>query len=384
MTRRERQSPHHVTTTGPAGRTRRNRLAPPARASRRRIDPHVEHTARLRRELRADDRTAMTTASQARQPERERHAPAEDAPVTLVVAAPAEAWPGAQADLLGTARELAPEHAIALVALGEIACDPANDGADRVVCWGEPLSEAQQVHRLVALIEAWQPAHVLFAEGPVDGDLLRRLAAALGETPAVNVTLAERGRATQLIDGGQRQFVAAAPRLLGLTRAACAAYDGDLCFAATLLEPEIRLTNDEPGLFRDAGLLDVSARDLSLAEADLVISAGAGVRDWITFEAVAEGLSAAVGASRVVCDGGSLPRNRQVGASGSIIESRGYLALGISGAPQHLQGIKACRHVVAVNIDPHAPIMERADLAVVGDAQAVLASLDRLLHEATT
>ncbi|OYV66847.1 MAG: electron transfer flavoprotein subunit alpha, partial [Acidiphilium sp. 21-66-27] len=94
-------------------------------------------------------------------------------------------------------------------------------------------------------------------------------------------------------------------------------------------------------------------------------------------------LGATPGASRVVCDAGALPREMQVGASGTVLNADCYVAFGISGAPQHLQGIGTVEHVVAVNIDLHAAMIARADLAVVADAQAVLpALLARLEAEA--
>lgn len=379
MSGSRRESTHRRALLAASGRPRVRRAAA---SGRLRLNPHVEYAARLRRELRMDNTPVRRAQTTPLRPVRALHQPAKNAPLALVVAGAAEAWPGAQADLLGSARELAADHAIGLVVLGELSCEPESDGVDRLIMPdGTPdMDEAAQARWLAALVRAWQPAHLLFADSAGSGDLLRRVAALLGETPAVDITVAERGRITALIDGGRRQFVGPAPRLLGLTRAACAAYDGELRFTATLVEADIPLPAAAADRgFRDAGLLPAAARDLSLTEAELVISAGAGVEDWATFEAVADRLSAAVGASRVVCDAGALPRSRQVGASGSIIEARGYLALGISGAPQHLQGIKSCRHVVAVNTDAQAPIMERADLAVVGDAQAILRALQRRL-----
>ena len=81
---------------------------------------------------------------------------------------------------------------------------------------------------------------------------------------------------------------------------------------------------------------------------------------------------------------GSLSRDRQVGASGTSVEARCYFAFGISGAPQHLQGITRCENVIAINTDPHAPMMKRADLAIVADAQAVMPALARLLKHLAT
>ena len=86
-------------------------------------------------------------------------------------------------------------------------------------------------------------------------------------------------------------------------------------------------------------------------------------------------LGAAVGASRVAVDDGRFSRDKQIGATGKTVSARGYIAVGISGAVQHLQGIKDCQHVIAVNRDAGAPIVGRADLSVIGDAEEVMQAL---------
>ena len=82
-----------------------------------------------------------------------------------------------------------------------------------------------------------------------------------------------------------------------------------------------------------------------------------------------------LGASRVAVDDGFMPRDRQVGATGTWVTARVYLAVGISGAIQHLQGIGACDKVVAVNMDPGCDMIKRADLSVIGDSAAILRAL---------
>ncbi len=123
----------------------------------------------------------------------------------------------------------------------------------------------------------------------------------------------------------------------------------------------------------------------ALAEADFVVAAGNGVTDFASFLALAASLGAAPGASRVVCDAGLMPRDRQVGASGTVLGGTCYLAFGIAGAPQHLQGVAAVEHVIAVNTDLHAAMIKRASLAIIADAQrvmpALLARLGRAPHE---
>jgi electron transfer flavoprotein alpha subunit len=131
-----------------------------------------------------------------------------------------------------------------------------------------------------------------------------------------------------------------------------------------------------PGI-RSARPLEIDPDRLSLAEADFILGAGNGVTEWTAFAELAEVLGATRGGSRVVCDAGHLPRERQIGASGTLVTARCYFALGIAGAPQHLQGITEVKHVIAVNTDLHAEMIKRADLAIVADAQAVIPALIR-------
>lgn len=124
----------------------------------------------------------------------------------------------------------------------------------------------------------------------------------------------------------------------------------------------------------------VAAGAAPLSEADLVFSAGDGITDWDSFAAVAALLGATVGGTKVVCDKGLLARDRQVGSSGSTVAPCLYLALGISGSTQHLQGIGESTHILAVNTDPNASIMRRAELALVTDANALLRHLRAVLE----
>src|SRR5262249_21955781 len=131
----------------------------------------------------------------------------------------------------------------------------------------------------------------------------------------------------------------------------------------------------------DEGLARTDPNAVPLAEADFIVSAGNGVSDWDAFHQVAAALGAAEGGSRIVCDAGLSPRERQVGASGSLVEPRCYLAFGIAGATQHLQGITRCERVLAVNTDLHAEMVKRADLAIIADAQQVMPALARLARD---
>jgi len=134
-----------------------------------------------------------------------------------------------------------------------------------------------------------------------------------------------------------------------------------------------------PGL-RDLGRVAGKAQQVSLEEAEFILAAGNGVTDVALFHELAQALGAAVGASRVAVDDGRFARNQQIGATGRTVQARGYLAMGISGAVQHLQGIRDCRHVMAVNTDPAAPIAQRSELTVAEDVQNLMRALLALVR----
>jgi len=109
---------------------------------------------------------------------------------------------------------------------------------------------------------------------------------------------------------------------------------------------------------------------VDLSQAERIVSVGRGIKeqDKISIaKALAEALHAELAASRPICDAGWLPMERQVGSSGQTVAPKLYLALGISGAIQHLVGMKGSHTIVAINKDPDAPIFEVAEYGIVGD-----------------
>ncbi|MDQ2050973.1 electron transfer flavoprotein subunit alpha/FixB family protein [Natronolimnohabitans sp. A-GB9] len=126
------------------------------------------------------------------------------------------------------------------------------------------------------------------------------------------------------------------------------------------------------------GFEEVGGGDVDISEADVLVSVGRGIEEEENLEIIrelADALDATVSSSRPIVDNGWLPKNRQVGQSGKVVTPDVYVAIGISGAVQHVAGMKGSDTIVAINTDPNAPIMDIADYAIVDDLFDVVPAL---------
>jgi electron transfer flavoprotein alpha subunit len=142
-----------------------------------------------------------------------------------------------------------------------------------------------------------------------------------------------------------------------------------------MLEPS-QIRNKPGELFRE------SAQTVDLSAAPVIVSVGRGIGEQENIgivEELAAALGAELAASRPICDNGWLPMERQVGSSGQTVAPKLYLAVGISGAIQHLVGMKGSKAVIAINKDENAPIFEVADYGVVGDLFEIVPALTKAL-----
>ncbi len=253
-----------------------------------------------------------------------------------------------------------------------------------------------------AVEEAVKRPEVLLCAGTAMGrDLAPRIAAKLDAglvTDAIEVKW-EAGTTGTAGSAGTGNLVAERPVYAGKAFArvrikghpAIAAVRPKSYQAPTPLEADARKiihTTVDSGVIR-AVVAEFSARPgtrVELTEADVVVSGGRGLgepENFALIEQLADCLGAAVGASRAAVDSGWRGHADQVGQTGKVVSPTLYVAVGISGAIQHLAGMSSSRYILAINKDPEAPIFGYADLGIVGDLFEVVPLLIRMLTEET-
>lgn len=280
-------------------------------------------------------------------------------------------------DVLGLARQLAgADGAVLAVVWGdskETAFDRA--GVDRLlVLDSHGYAPEQQVLGLQAVDIQFAPRHWLLPDSRASGgELGRRFAARVGERPATRVWQVKDGQCIGRAGAGLQDVMRGVPRII-LAAGECAEPVSDTRHEVIGVQLSTAVV---PCLARieDLGAVEVDPAAIPMAEAEFILSGGNGVKDWALFHRAAAALGATEGASRVAVDDGFMGRERQVGASGTWVTARVYVAVGISGAIQHLQGIGACDKVVAINLDPACDMVKRADLSVIGEGAAILQAL---------
>jgi electron transfer flavoprotein alpha subunit len=274
--------------------------------------------------------------------------------------------------IIGAARVLADATSGAVVLLAPpLQESPGAAGADRIAGLPDADDPELRAAAIAGAIASLSPRHVLFPESADGGDLARRVAALTGETLFSDAETLSPRAAIRPARAARVEQVTAPPRLLTIAPDRVPPHAGAEHEGRQIVIPEVsaqrRLAPPED--------IAIDPSRLPLTEAGFVVAAGNGVSDFGSFARLGRALGATPGASRVVCDAGLMPRDRQVGASGSVLDATCYLAFGIAGAQQHLQGVARVQHVVAVNTDLHAAMIARAELAIVADAQKVMPAL---------
>jgi electron transfer flavoprotein alpha subunit len=255
---------------------------------------------------------------------------------------------------------------------------------------GDALAGAFGAAAVAGIVDAEQPDAILFAQSYDGRDAIGRLSAKLGKTVLTNLTsLAADGgtlKCGTAIFGGNTLvdtvFEGPAPYLCAVRPKSFPAEPGGAGAGEV-----VKIDSVDAGRAAEAKVLarHVEEREgPKLEEATVVVSGGRGLGEAENYdplvETLAKLLKGASGASRAIVDAGWVPYSKQVGQTGKTVKPKVYIALGISGATQHMVGMKGSDNIIAVNKDAEAPIFSVADLGIVGDVKKVVPKLIEALQ----
>jgi electron transfer flavoprotein alpha subunit len=302
-------------------------------------------------------------------------------------------------EAIAAAQQLAGEQAVTAVVLGAGVADAASELSQAAVqavylldsTLLEPYTPDGYTRALEQLVAELKPSHVLLPHTYRTRDFAPKLAARLDRSlvtdciavkPGVKPTFLRpvyQGKlAAEVLPNGEHPHLISVQ--IGAFRGEDAMRSSNAAPVKALtvsLDPsEIREKPEEP--FQEAK----QAVDLSQAARIVAVGRGIKAQEHISLaERLSAALDAQLAASRPICDSGWLPMERQVGSSGQTVAPKLYVALGISGAIQHVVGMKGARTIVAINKDGDAPIFEIADYGIVGDlfevVPAMIAELEK-------
>ncbi len=296
-------------------------------------------------------------------------------------------------ELLTKAREVGDTvEAVYAGANGDAVAGPLGEhGATKMYALdpGDSLVGVIGAAGLAKLVEEHSPALVMFDQSYDGRDAIARLSARIDRTVLTNASDIS-------VDGGQVRVSAA---VFGGTKIVETAFEGEgphlVAFRPKSFTAEpsgggaaevVAVDGVDAGRAAEAKVLDrhvEEAEGPKLEEADVVVAGGRGLggeEHYALVEALAKLLKGAPGASRAIVDAGWVPYSHQVGQTGKTVKPKVYVALGISGATQHLVGMKGSDTIIAVNKDAEAPIFSVSDLGVVGDVHKVVPKLIEALE----
>ncbi len=296
-------------------------------------------------------------------------------------------------ELVAAAREIGGDVVSLLMGNGiqELGEELAKKGGGKVLVADAPGFEAYtadaHAQAILKAAEAESPDLILFSNTPNGWDVAPKVAAALDAGIVTDVFKIEK-------DGDDLVFIrrlfngkfngnfriSGSPRIATIQPGANAPYEGSDSGNVETLDVGAESRT------KVVGVKAAEAGGHDLSKAEIVVSGGRGLAKPENFQEVlqplVDALGAQMGASRPVVDAGWLPHNYQVGSSGQVVQPKLYVAVGISGAIQHLVGMKNSNYIIAINKDSDAPIFEVADLGVVADLFEVIPALAKAIREA--
>jgi electron transfer flavoprotein alpha subunit len=302
-------------------------------------------------------------------------------------------------EAMAAAQELAGDQPIEAIVLGANPADAASEIALAAVAAVhvldsptlEPYTPDGYTDALQKAIDELKPSHVVLPHTYRTRDFAPKLAARMDRALVTDCVAIKRGERPTFVrpvyqgkiaaevaaEGDQPHFVSVQIGAYRADQAKRGSAPAPIKTMNVALEPSaIRQKAEDP--FQEAK----QAVDLSQAERIVAVGRGIKAQEHIALaEKLATALGAQLAASRPICDSGWLPMERQVGSSGQTVAPKLYIALGISGAIQHVVGMKGARTIVAINKDADAPIFEIADYGIVGDlfeiVPAMIAELEK-------
>jgi electron transfer flavoprotein alpha subunit len=249
----------------------------------------------------------------------------------------------------------------------------------------EPYTSDAYVIALEQLIQKLQPDYVLFPHTYQVRDFAPALATRFKQVLISDVISIHDGPVfvRQLLQGklnADYKHTSSGPCFVSIQAGSFRADEATATIKPEVFAPELAASQirNKPGeLFRESG------QTVDLTQAPVIVSVGRGIGEQDNLpivEELAQALGAELAASRPICDNGWLPMERQVGSSGQTVSPKLYLAVGISGAIQHLVGMKGSKTVIAINKDENAPIFEVADYGIVGDLFEIVPELTKAVQ----
>jgi electron transfer flavoprotein alpha subunit len=246
------------------------------------------------------------------------------------------------------------------------------------------------VAALKAFLQEKQPKLVLFPHTYQVRDFAPRLALALDRTLISDATgyKYENGRllfSRQMFQGKFAADVSFGGDPPWMATLQIGAFRGDQVQAGSAAVETVAAKVDLTPRVTPHEVFQEAKQTVDLSQSEVIVAVGRGIREQKNL-ALAENLAAVLGgevaASRPICDNGWLPMERQIGSSGQTVAPKLYIGMGVSGAIQHIVGMKGARTIVAINKDAEAPIFEIADVAVVGDLFQVVPALTEEIRKA--
>ncbi|WP_102271655.1 electron transfer flavoprotein subunit alpha/FixB family protein [Cytobacillus massiliigabonensis] len=304
---------------------------------------------------------------------------------------------GVSLELLGAGRKLADKLEVALagVLLGEnvkpLCSEIIAHGADEVYVVDHPVMKDYRTESymkgIMLLAEKYKPEIFLYGATPNGKDLASAVATDLSTGLTADTTMLDVDLEKRLLEASRPAFggnIMATilckkhrPQMATVRPKVMKALERDASRTGKIIEEEIDLKEEDMRTKVLKIVKDVTKK-ASLADAHVVVAGGKGMGDIQGFQLIhelAEIMGASVGGTRDVVEAGWLPHELQVGQTGETITPKIYFAIGISGAIQHVVGMKNSEFIIAINKDPNAPIFDVATYGIVGDAMEIIPKL---------